>query len=50
MFTSDLRTGSGTNDITRDYARSRGFNSDDAGHIRACNLGGSGADPINIFP
>ena len=47
---SDLGTGTGTNQTTRDYARSLGGKFDDAGHVRASNLGGSGTKTGNIFP
>ena len=43
-------TGSETNASTRRYARSLGVKTDDAGHIFGRQLGGSGRDPINIFP
>ncbi|WP_374567963.1 RHS repeat-associated core domain-containing protein [Nitratireductor sp. ZSWI3] len=45
----DIGTGTPTNQATRDYARSLGKATDDAGHARARNLGGSGTDPTNIF-
>jgi len=47
---SYLYTGSETTDTTRTYARSLGLPDDDAGHILANRLGGSGRDPVNIFP
>jgi len=45
-----MDTGSGTTQTTRDYARGKGHGNDDAGHIIANRLGGSGKDPINIIP
>jgi len=47
---SYLDTGSETTDAARTYARSLGLPTDDAGHILANRLGGSGKDPVNIFP
>jgi hypothetical protein len=47
---SDMDTGSDTSQVTRDYCRNLGDPNDDAGHIIANRLGGSGRDPINIFP
>jgi len=47
---SHLDIGSDTTDTTRTYARSLGLLDDDAGHILANRLGGSGRDPVNIFP
>ena len=47
---SDIGTGTGTNQTTRDYARGLGGKLDDAGHVRGANLGGSGTNPANIFP
>lgn len=46
----DIGTGTATNQYTRDFARSRGNDDDDAGHARPRNQGGSGTDPLNIFP
>ena len=46
--------GCATNEETRIYARSLGkhdgVDDDDAGHILAHRLGGSGKEPTNIFP
>ncbi len=39
---AELRTGSGTNQSSRDYARSLGNQTDDAGHILGNVLGGQG--------
>ena len=47
---SDLHTGTPTNQATRDFARSLGGKYDDAGHVRASRLGGSGTHTDNIFP
>jgi len=47
---SNLDTGTDTDVTTRDYAHSLGLTTDDAGHILADRLGGSGKDPVNIFP
>ena len=47
---SDLHTGTPTNQATRDFARSLGGKYDDAGHVRASRLGGSGTHTHNIFP
>ena len=46
----DIGKGTPTNQKARDWARSRGNNDDDAGHILGALLGGSGTDPRNIFP
>jgi len=46
----NLDTGSDTTQTTRDWAHSQGLAGDDAGHILANRLGGSGKDPVNIFP
>lgn len=45
-----LNTGSSTNQAARNYAHQMGRNNDDAGHILAQRLGGSGTDLRNIFP
>jgi len=45
-----IRGGSTTNDAVRKYARSMGKNTDDAGHIIANQLGGTGRSNYNIFP
>ncbi len=47
---ADIGTGSPTNQATRDFARSIGNPTDDAGHALGNNLGGSGTDTHNIFP
>jgi len=47
---ANLDTGSDTTTTTRDWAHSQGLPNDDAGHILANRLGGSGKDPVNIFP
>jgi len=49
---SDLDKGSTTTAATRAYARELGGPGylDDAGHILANRMGGSGKDPVNIFP
>ena len=47
---ADIGTGTRTNQKARDWARSRGNNDDDAGHILGALLGGSGTDLDNIFP
>eukprot|EP00906_Rhabdomonas_costata_P013925 RCo019954 len=47
---SNLNRGSEPDRTTEHYARSLGLNNDDAGHILARRLGGSGVDPVNIFP
>jgi len=47
---ANLDTGSDTTQTTRDWAHSQGLPNDDAGHILANRLGGSGKDPVNIFP
>lgn len=51
---ADLDKGCDTNPTTRDYARKLGghdgVHDDDAGHILAHRLGGSGEEPTNIFP
>ncbi|MGM3162299.1 RHS repeat-associated core domain-containing protein [Dickeya undicola] len=46
---AELRTGSGTNQSSRDYARSLGNQTDDAGHILGNVLGGQGGKG-NVFP
>jgi RHS repeat-associated protein len=46
----DIGTGGATNPMARSYARSIGKATDDAGHARPRNLGGSGTDTINILP
>lgn len=45
-----LNSGTATNTAARTYARQMGKNNDDAGHILARMLGGSGTDLRNIFP
>jgi hypothetical protein len=50
---SNLDKGSDTTSCTQDYSRSLdddGVQDCDAGHILANRLGGSGNQPINIFP
>jgi len=47
---ANLDTGSDTTQTTRDWAHSQGLPNDDAGHILANRMGGSGKDPVNIFP
>lgn len=50
---SNLDKGTDTTSCTQDYARSLdddGTQDCDAGHILANRLGGSGNQPINIFP
>jgi len=47
---ANLDTGSDTTETTRNWAHSQGLSTDDAGHILANRLGGSGKDPVNIFP
>lgn len=47
---ADLDSGCETNEETRLYARTLGDSNDDAGHILAHRLGGSGRQPTNIFP
>ena len=50
---SNLDKGTDTTSCTQDYARSLdddGVQDCDAGHILANRLGGSGNQPINIFP
>lgn len=48
----DLDKGCDTDETTRDYARKLGghdgVDDDDAGHILAHRLGGSGSEPTNI--
>ncbi|SFB48052.1 DNA/RNA non-specific endonuclease [Rhizobium sp. NFR07] len=46
----DIGTGTPTNQAARDHARALGKETDDAGHARGSNLGGSGTDLDNIFP
>ena len=46
---SDLGTGTGTNAISRSWARLMGKNTDDAGHILGKVLGGQGGKG-NVFP
>eukprot|EP00128_Syssomonas_multiformis_P008321 Colp12_sorted_trinity150504_noHs@25394 len=48
----DLDTGTATTSTTQKYIKNIGGldGVDDAGHIRANRLGGSGRDPINLFP
>lgn len=45
-----LKTGTPTDQNARNYATSSGRPDDDAGHILAARLGGSGTDLRNIFP
>jgi hypothetical protein len=50
---SNLDKGTDTTSCTQDYSRSLdddGVQDCDAGHILANRLGGSGNQPINIFP
>jgi len=44
----DIGTGTGTTQKTRDYARSLGKSTDDAGHMQGSKLGGSGSKTDNI--
>jgi hypothetical protein len=46
---ADLKTGTTTNQSSRDYARSLGNETDDAGHILGNVLGGQGGKG-NVFP
>ena len=54
ITSGDLDQGCDTDETTRDYARELGshdgVDDDDAGHILAHRLGGSGIEPTNIFP
>lgn len=50
IYPHHLGTGTGTNQAARDYTSNMGNPSDDAGHILAARLGGSGTDLRNIFP
>ena len=45
-----LNTGTGTQESSRIYARGLGRQTDQAGHILARRLGGSGTDQNNLFP
>ncbi|KAF6211117.1 hypothetical protein GE061_014231 [Apolygus lucorum] len=45
-----LDKGTGTNQKTRAYAQSMGGRNDDAGHLIAQRLGGTGRDTYNIIP
>jgi DNA/RNA non-specific endonuclease len=45
-----LGTGTQTNGQSSQYVRRLGYNNDDAGHILANYLGGSGTDERNLFP
>ena len=49
ITSNDLRTGTRTNKKSIAQARGLGFDTDDAGHIIAKRLGGSG-DIDNVFP
>lgn len=50
IYVRHLNTGTSTNQVARNFARSMGNFNDDAGHILAQRLGGSGTDLRNIFP
>jgi hypothetical protein len=53
VLKSNLDKGTDTTSCTQDYSRSLdddGVQDCDAGHILANRLGGSGNQPINIFP
>lgn len=45
-----LNTGTKTQASSRQHARSMGFPSDEAGHVLAKNLGGSGTEKQNLVP
>ncbi|WP_179945825.1 DNA/RNA non-specific endonuclease, partial [Methylobacterium indicum] len=47
---NDIGTGTATNPTTREYARSLGRATDDAGHAQGRLLGGTGTNIDNIFP
>jgi len=47
---ADIGTGSATSQATRNFARAMGLPNDDAGHVIARMLGGSGTNTNNIFP
>jgi len=47
---ANLDKGSDTTETTRNWAKYQGLPTDDAGHILANRLGGSGKEPVNIFP
>ncbi len=47
---SHLDTGSETNDSSRIFVRKLGCFQDQAGHVIASRLGGSGTDTKNLFP
>ena len=49
ITSADLGTGTNTNYSSRRYARSLGYQTDDAGHIIGKQLGGSGGK-ANVFP
>ncbi|XP_050439305.1 uncharacterized protein LOC126844884 [Adelges cooleyi] len=50
IYPRHLYTGTGTNGAAQAYARRMGHGNDDAGHLLASRLGGSGTDLRNIFP
>jgi hypothetical protein len=50
ISSANLDKGTEPNGEMREYVHSIGFSHDDAGHILANRLGGSGIDAINIFP
>jgi len=50
IYPRDLNTGTAASNAARKKARSWGKKDDDAGHIVAKRLGGSGSDLRNIFP
>ncbi len=50
IYKRHIGTGTNTNNQTRIYAREMGTENDDAGHIVARQLGGTGTESYNIFP